>query len=389
MGILSNTVSICQFKVEGEIPAAAELFSWASEHLAKHGFQPIDQGTAELSVGWVHTGNHQESAFAAPVDFWHDHYLAFSLRQDRRRIPAALLKAYFQVSEHEFLAANPGLRWVPKQKKQDLRDNVRAGLLAKTLPVPTVFDAVWDTRSGLLTFTALGRPAIEAFETHFKKTFPALRLIAVHPYARAGRVVDGPQQAALRTFNKATTESALDLIQSNRWLGEDFLLWLMYRTMNTESEYRLNRPGPAEAGEPFVAYLNDRLVLCSGGENGLQKITVAGPQDRFSEVRTALRSGKAISEAALYFEKREHLWKLTLKGDTFHFASFKTPKVTAEKDNTVDEGSEREALFFERMAVLETGLQLFDSLYALFLTERLGSGWAGELEKITAWLAAE
>ena len=211
MGILSNTVSICQFRVEGEIPAAAELFAWASDLLARHRFQPIDQGAAELSVGWVHTGNHQESAFASPADFWHDHYLAFSLRQDRRRIPAALLKAYFQVSEHEFLAANPGLRWVPKQKKQDLRDNVRAALLAKTLPVPVVLDAVWDTRTGLLTFTALGRPAIEAFETHFKKTFPALRLIAVHPYARAWRVVDGPQQAALRTFNKATTESALDL----------------------------------------------------------------------------------------------------------------------------------------------------------------------------------
>jgi len=44
----------------------------------------------------------------------------------------------------------------------------------------------------------------------------------IRGYARAERVVDGPLQAALRTFNKATSEAALDLIQSNRWLGEDF-----------------------------------------------------------------------------------------------------------------------------------------------------------------------
>ena len=247
MGILSNTVSICQFMVVGEIPAAAELFDWASGRLSGNGFKPIDEGTAELSVGWVHTGNHQESAFAVPADFWHDHYLSFSLRQDRRKIPSSLLKAYMQVAEHEYLAANPGFRWVPKQKKQELLDTVRTGLLAKTLPIPTVHDAVWDARTGILTLTTLARPAIETFETEFKKTFPGLRLLAVHPYARGEQVVDGPLQGHLRTFNKAGSEAALDLIQSNRWLGEDFLLWLMFQTMNTPSEYRVGRPGPALA----------------------------------------------------------------------------------------------------------------------------------------------
>ncbi|HTG81388.1 MAG TPA: recombination-associated protein RdgC [Geobacteraceae bacterium] len=388
MGMLSNTVSICQFLVVGDTPAG-DLFSWASENLSRHGFQPIDQGTAELSVGWVHSGNHRESSFAAPADFWHDHYLAFSLRQDRRRLPAALLKAYLQVEEQEFLLANPGLRRVPKQKREELRDKVRTQLLARTLPVPTVYDAVWDSRTGLLTFASLAGTAVEAFETEFKKTFPGLRLVAVHPFARAEKVVDSPLQGALRTFNRATSEAVLDLMQSNRWLGWDFLLWLMYRTMNGSSEYRVSRPGPSGEGEPFVAYLNDRLVLASNGEAGQQKITVAGPQDRFSEVRTALENGKVINEAAIHLEKGEHLWKMTLKGEPFHFASYKAPRVQAEKDATVDEASEQEALFYERMYVLETGLQLFDSLFAAFLAVRLGSGWEGEMGAINAWLAAE
>ena len=61
MGILANSVSICQFVVAGDLPAGNELFSWASGHLSKNAFRSIDEGIAEVSLGWVHTGNHQES----------------------------------------------------------------------------------------------------------------------------------------------------------------------------------------------------------------------------------------------------------------------------------------------------------------------------------------
>ncbi len=190
--------------------------------LCRHAFRPIDEGIAELSIGWVHTGNPQEMSFSVPADFWHDNYLAFSLRQDRRRVPAALLKAYLQVAEHEFLTANPGYTRVPKQKKEEMRDKVQASLLARTLPVPAVHDAVWDTRSGILTFTGLGRAAQDAFETLFRKSFPDFRLVAVHPFARAAMVVEEELEPALLSANKAASETVLDLIVSNRWLGGGF-----------------------------------------------------------------------------------------------------------------------------------------------------------------------
>jgi hypothetical protein len=387
MGILSNTVSICHFRVVGDTPTK-ELFEWASENLQKHAFRAIDQGMEELSTGWVHTGNNQESAFAVPADFWHDHYLAFTLRQDRRRIPAPLLKAYLQVAEHEFLAENPGYAKVPRQKREEMRESVKSRLLARTLPVPSCQDAVWDIRSGILTFTSLSRTVIETFETQFKKTFPGHRLVALHPFARAENVVEESLKPALAAANRATSETVLDLIVSNRWLGWDFLLWVMYRTMNGASVYQLSRPGPDEQGRPFTGYINDRLVLCGTGDN-MQKITVAGPQDRFSEVRTALRQGKVINEAAILFEKGDDLWKMTLKGELFYFASLKSPRVKEEKDNTVDRASEQEALFFERMYLLDEGLQLFDSLFAAFLSARLGPTWNGEMAKVGEWLAEE
>ncbi len=74
MGILSNTVSICQFKVVGEIPDI-DTFAWVSERLSKNGFVSIDQGTEELSVGWVAPDDHRKNDFSVPSAFWRDNYL--------------------------------------------------------------------------------------------------------------------------------------------------------------------------------------------------------------------------------------------------------------------------------------------------------------------------
>lgn len=386
MGILSNSVSISQFRVVGDIPAT-NLFEWFSERLAKHGFVPIDQGIAELSTGWVQLDDHRDSSFAVPATFWRDHYVTFTMRRDQRRIPAALLRSDQKLAEQEFLAANPGLSRVPKQKREEIRDAVRSGLLARTLPVPSTYDALWDTRTNILTVATLSQKVIEQFEALFKKSFEGFRLIAVHPYARAEQVVDNGLLPALAKENRANSDSVLDMIRSNQWMGWDFLLWILYQTMNEASEYCVNRPGPAVEGEQFVAYLNDRVVLCGANESGVQKFIASGPMDRFGEVRTALQAEKKITEAVLHLEKGEHLWKMTLKGEPFHFASFKAPQVKEERDNTVEEVTEREAVFYERMYVIETGLQLFDSLYSTFLSHRLGGGWDEELHKINEWLS--
>jgi hypothetical protein len=385
MGILANTVSICHFQVQGEFPKD-ELYDWTSKQLAANRFNPIDQGTEELSLGWVHQDDPKSSDFGSPTVCWREHYLIFTLRRDQRSVPAAILKAHLERAQDQYLAENPGFTKVPKQKREDLKEAVRAMLLSQTLPTPATYDAVWDTKSGLLTFTSLSPKVIELFEEHFKKTFEGLRLSAFHPYARAESVLDEGNKVLLKQANKAGGDNFLELIKENQWLGTDFLLWLMYQTMNEASEYNVNQPGILLEKEAFVGYLDDRVVLLGSGENGAQKITVAGPQDRFNEVRSALLNKKQITEATLHLESGDDHWKMTLKGELFHFASFKSPSVKVEKDNTTDEGMERAAVFFERMMLLEKGTQLFDSLFAIFLKLRLGNLWSEEEAAIQAWL---
>jgi len=388
MGILFNTVSICQFKVVGDRPSK-DLYEWVSDRLGRNSFRSIDNTIDQVSSGWVHLDDSSGNSFNSPRAFWRDHYLAFTLRRDQRRIPSVLFRTYLRKAESEFLGAHPGMRRVPKQKREELSQAVLAALYAKTLPVPSTYDAVWDTRSGLVTFTSLSPKAIDLFENHFKNTFDGLRLVMLHPFSRGERVLKDKFRPSLLKANRAATGDVLNLIQDNQWLGWDFLLWLTYQTTNQTSEYTVNQAGLGQEGETFVAYLNDRLVLLGGGEGSLQRVSVVGSQEQFSEVRAALKSGKQITEATLYFEKEENQWKMTLRSLMFHFASFKSPSVQIEKDNTTHEADEKEAVFYERMSLLEEGLQLFDSLYATFLEIRLGKTWADEEKSIRKWLASD
>jgi recombination associated protein RdgC len=385
MGIMSNTASICQFQVVGDLPPG-NIFDWIGECLEKFSFSGIENGAEELSIGWVRTDDYQSTDFAGLQLFRRDHYASFTLRRDQRRIPTPLLKAYQQIAEHEFLSANPGFYKVPKQKREDIRDAVRLSLLARALPSPAMYDVVWDTRNGLITLASLSQKIIDLFETEFKKSFPGLRLLMIHPFARALRISADDLAPELEKANLASTESILDLIRSNIWIGQDFLLWLLHQTMTGSGEHSVCTSGIFGSGEPFTAFMNDRLLLQASGESGTQRITVAGAQDNFSEVLAALNLGKKITEATIHFEKDEHSWKLTLKGELFHFGSFKCPPVQIEKDNTADKSAEMEAVFYERMHLLECGTQLFDSLFSAFLRERLGSDWVVKTGEIKEWL---
>jgi len=387
MGILANTVSICHFQVRGEL-AKGDLYENAAQLLALRAFTPIDDSLEELSTGWVQLEDPKEHAFADASACWRDRYLTFSLRRDQRKVPAALLKEHLDKACELFLAENLNFTRVPKQRKEELKEQTRLKLLAKTLPDPKVYDLVWDTERNIVTFTTFSPKIVEILEDLFKQTFEGLRLTALHPYERAMSVLPDPYRPLLTLANKASGDNYLELIQENKWIGMDFLQFLLYQTMNSDSEYRVNQPGPEKRGTQFVAYINDKVVLVGSGENGKQMVTINGPQDRFSEVKNALHGTKKITEATIHLETGDDHYCLTLKGEAFHFASFTTPAVKIEKDNTTDEQMEREAVFFERMALLEKGLQLFNSLFAAFLVERLGPEWYQFEGVIGEWLEA-
>jgi hypothetical protein len=386
MGVYANTVSITQFTITGDLPKD-DQFQWFSQKLKSRGFQSIENSAEELSEGWTLVDHPDDSTFEAPSDFWRDNYLVFSLRRDQRKIPAAVLKSHSGREESAFLIQHPNLRRTPKKKREEIKELVQARLLNKCLPVPSSVDVVWEQKTGVLTLYSLGGKVIERFEDIFRKTFDGFTPVIIHPFARARMLLEGQMLDKLEAANQAGSDSVVALIRDNQWLGCEFMLWLLQRGINGEGDFKVCRSGHFASGESFTAWIDDRIQFQGGGEEGgIQKVTVSGSQDSYLEAISALKGGKRITSATVCIEKDENPWKLTLKGDTFGFASFKCPQVRIEKDATVDQMSEREAVFFERMFLMEQGIQLFDSLFVSFLMERLNDSWNKRLLTVQAWL---
>ncbi len=387
MGFLSASTSICYFQVKGAEDYHQGTDESIRNKLVAEAFRSIEQSADELSTGWVEFGDEDCGDFAEPQSCWRDHYLCFSLRQDRRRVPAALLKRHFAHLCGQFLAAHPTYHRVPKSQREQLRDQAREVLLARTLPTPSVTNLIWDTRRHLIRYCSLGKNSLDSFQSLFHQTFPGLRLHLLSPLERAQQVLPQELQTALNSANQAQTDSTLEMIEANRWLGTDFFFWLFYRTLNTDSLYGVKVSGPLLEKQPFHAFLDNRLVLVGGGQEGIQRIVVAGPQDQFLEVKTALSQGKAIEEATIHLRQDDdHAWKLTLKGERFAFGNLLTPMLRAEGDPQSDPVAEAEAAFLTKMTAVEEGEQLFDSLLKSFLEIRLSGDWPAEMKKITDWI---
>lgn len=385
MGVYSNTVSFAQYRVVGELPSAQECFEVVAAALSSRRFSSIEESAEEMSEGWTCTDMPDDPEFSAPGRFWRDRYLFFSYRRDQRRIPAALLKSHILREEASYLAKRPELKRPPKREREEIADRAKLALLARSLPAPSTVDISWQMDTGVLMLFSSSAKVMERFEELFHKSFENQRLQVTYPYSRAMALLDDTAQERLSAANQAGSDAALEEIQANRWLGEEFLLWLLHGGLEGAS-FRVCTPGRFDEGTPFAAWVDDRIQLQGGGEGGPQKVAVSGSQDHYLEARSALRTGKSISSAVILLEKDELQWRFALNAELFTFGSFKCPPVKVEREG-VEELSERESAFYERMYLLEAGLQMFDSLLVQFLQQRLGDGWQEQLRVIEAWLS--
>ncbi len=383
MGVYSNSVSVSQFRVTGELPKE-ELFTWFSNALQGRGFRSIEQSAEETAEGWVCTDSPDEATFNKPDSCWRDRYLFFSYRRDQRRIPSALFKFHLNRAEEEYLAKRPEMKRPPKREKEEMTERIRLSLLAKSLPSPATVDLVWNVDSSVLTLFSSSSKAMERFEDLFAKSFENIRTQLVYPYRRTMSLLDESDREKLAELNQSSSEAALEEISGNRWLGEEFLLWLLHGGIDGEA-FRISTAGHLETGAPFSAWVDDRIQLQGGGEAGPQKVAVSGSQDHYLEARSALRTGKTISSAIVHLQKDELQWRFSLNGELFTFSSFKCPSVKIEREG-VEQISERESAFYERIYLLESGLQMFDSLLFSFLKQRLGNDWQDRLRVISKWL---
>ena len=133
----------------------------------------------------------------------------------------------------------------------------------------------------------------------------------------------------------------------------------------------------------MLVSMEQRVVVQGGEGDSLETTSVSGSLSPLREARVGLATGKKVVRALLRVEKDDLAWQCTLKAEDFSFNSLKTPKI--ERDNDADE----DALLLERLYLYESFVEIFDALYARFLTLRLSDGWRAEVAAMQRWFRDE
>jgi DNA recombination-dependent growth factor C len=186
MGLLHGSCAFTRFIVSDALPQDyREEFPIKISRFAFRGLDEISQ--EERSVGWVNIMDMFDSRFPEN-EFFKDPYIALSWRVDVRRVPAQALKQACRQAEND-VKKEEGLEFLPKSRRQEIKESLRLQLLKRAIPSTKTYDMVWDSNSGLVLFSAVNNRLCDEFAEYFQKTFE-LGLTSVYPLALARQTLE-------------------------------------------------------------------------------------------------------------------------------------------------------------------------------------------------------
>jgi hypothetical protein len=195
LGLLAASGGFTRYRIVGEVPA--QTLREATDRLTKYAFTDIDHSAEERSFGWVALEDYLDTQWrGAPPE--KGHYLAFSLRLDTRRVSPAVLKKHLRLAidaEKESMKET-GKAFLSKDRKKELAERVKLSLMARALPIPAVFEAVWNTIDQVIWLCSTNSKVQTLFEDLFTMTFE-LHLEPQTPAYLAERLVGAQRAAAI------------------------------------------------------------------------------------------------------------------------------------------------------------------------------------------------
>ena len=184
MSLLSSSVSITCYKVSGELQKP--VLDTVYNGLTRHTIRSIDDEPVEKTVGWTSFKNPYLPDFESS-SFVIGSYLVFSLRLDKKTIPANVIRKNVAV-EMEKQLKRSGRNYLSTNEKKTIKDHVTASLGRRIPATPNVYDLIWNLEESRLWFFSNLKAANEALETLFLKSFN-LTLIHLFPYTTADLVL--------------------------------------------------------------------------------------------------------------------------------------------------------------------------------------------------------
>jgi recombination associated protein RdgC len=180
MGILSASVSVTRYQVQGKVetPVTENI----TNGLKDNTIAEIDNQISDKSVGWTSFDKPFQPNFEGS-SFVYGSYFVFSLRIDKKSITPKVLKKQYTIEAAKRMAES-GRDYLSKAEKKLVKDHVISGLCLRIPATPNVYDLVWNHEDSSVWFFTNLKAANEELESLFAKSF-GLSLIRMFPYTAA------------------------------------------------------------------------------------------------------------------------------------------------------------------------------------------------------------
>jgi len=185
MGLLSSSVSITRYKVEGKLEEP--VIEAVTRGLKKNILHEIDNNDAEKTSGWTSFNNPFKPDFSGSSFLIGTHFV-FSLRIDKKSIPSKIIQKYYVLEITKKLAES-NREFLSRNEKKLIKEHVINVLSLRIPATPNIYDLVWNYEENYLWFFSNLKTANEELETLFSKSFK-LPLIRLFPYTMADLTCD-------------------------------------------------------------------------------------------------------------------------------------------------------------------------------------------------------
>lgn len=174
----------------------------------------------------------------------------------------------------------------------------------------------------------------------------------------------------------------VDLIEEKKFLGQDFLTWLWWK-----SEERGGSVEVESWGDIHVVFEKHMLLEYGEGADA-EKLICSGLKAELQEARTGLQVGKKLEQARLRVTKGDNEYNFTLVASLMEFRNIRLPKTAVTENEEHTSKEDVEGLILERIFLFEDMIQIINALFRSFLEIRLDQRWSAELVKINSWISS-
>ena len=185
MGLVNGSAGFVRFSVEGELPE--NPWDFIAERVGLFSFKDIDDDYEENSLGWVSIFNMFDSQFRYG-SYACGNYVTLALRYDERKVSTAVLRK-FVLKEEERIKKEKQIPKIGRTLRVEIKERIKTELTRKALPLPAVYDLVWNLPDATVLFFSTNSKAQGLLEEHFKKSF-GLTLLQQVPYMTAQHLLD-------------------------------------------------------------------------------------------------------------------------------------------------------------------------------------------------------